>query len=109
MDILKYEPNSARINNNVGNIYYNQKDMENFNKALLSNDTLFCDVILDVNLKSECQKKFFHNASNEIEEINMSATRELLNKALIQHNISLCAEINDYNIKLQCESILGGK
>ena len=27
-DILKYEPDSARINNNVGNFYYNQGDKE---------------------------------------------------------------------------------
>lgn len=27
-DILKYEPDSARINNNLGNFYYNQKDKE---------------------------------------------------------------------------------
>lgn len=28
-DILRYEPNSIRINNNLGNLYYNIKDMEN--------------------------------------------------------------------------------
>ena len=32
LDILKYEPDSSRINNNVGNIYYNKKDMENAEK-----------------------------------------------------------------------------
>ena len=32
LDILKYEPNSSRINNNVGNIYYNQKDLGNAEK-----------------------------------------------------------------------------
>lgn len=32
LDILKHEPDSARINNNVGNIYYNQKDWENAEK-----------------------------------------------------------------------------
>ncbi|MEK7603850.1 MAG: tetratricopeptide repeat protein [Patescibacteria group bacterium] len=32
LDILKYEPDSVRINNNVGNIYYNKKDMENAEK-----------------------------------------------------------------------------
>lgn len=31
-DILKYEPASVRINNNVGNIYYNQKDLANAEK-----------------------------------------------------------------------------
>ena len=31
-DILKYEPDSPRINNNVGNIYYNKKDLENAEK-----------------------------------------------------------------------------
>ncbi len=32
LDILKYEPDSPRINNNVGNIYYNKKDIENAEK-----------------------------------------------------------------------------
>lgn len=32
LDILKYEPVSSRINNNVGNIYYNKKDLENAEK-----------------------------------------------------------------------------
>ena len=32
LDILKYEPDSSRINNNVGNIYYNKKDLENAEK-----------------------------------------------------------------------------
>lgn len=32
LDILKYEPDSVRINNNVGNIYYNQNDKENAEK-----------------------------------------------------------------------------
>lgn len=32
LDILKYEPDSTRINNNVGNIYYNKKDIENAEK-----------------------------------------------------------------------------
>lgn len=32
LDILKYEPNSSRINNNVGNIYYNKNDLENAEK-----------------------------------------------------------------------------
>ena len=32
LDILKYEPDSSRINNNVGNIYFNNKDMENAEK-----------------------------------------------------------------------------
>ncbi|MBS3104980.1 hypothetical protein J4234_01875 [Candidatus Woesearchaeota archaeon] len=96
------------VDNPEEKVARNQKDIENFNKALLNNDNSSCDMILDVSLKSECQKRFFHNASNEIEEVNMSATRELLNKALIQRNISLCAEIKDYDIKLQCESILGG-
>ena len=32
MDILKYEPDSVKINNNVGNIYYNQKDIKNAEK-----------------------------------------------------------------------------
>lgn len=32
LDILKYEPDSARINNNVGNIYYNQNDWGNAEK-----------------------------------------------------------------------------
>jgi len=32
LDILKYEPDSVRINNNVGNIYYNKKDIENAEK-----------------------------------------------------------------------------
>ena len=27
-DILKYEPNSARVNNNLGNLYFNQGDIE---------------------------------------------------------------------------------
>ena len=32
LDILKYEPDSSRINNNVGNVYYNKKDLENAEK-----------------------------------------------------------------------------
>lgn len=32
LGILKYEPNSSRINNNVGNVYYNKKDIENAEK-----------------------------------------------------------------------------
>lgn len=32
LDIIKYEPDSVRINNNVGNIYYNKKDVENAEK-----------------------------------------------------------------------------
>src|SRR3989344_1982120 len=32
LDILKYEPDSVRINNNIGNTYYNRKDLENAEK-----------------------------------------------------------------------------
>ncbi|MBI2659244.1 hypothetical protein HYX05_04070 [Candidatus Woesearchaeota archaeon] len=108
---IYYFPASAKKTKIVANnpeeaVARNQKDIENFNKALLSNDPSFCDAILDISLKSECQKKFFHNASNGIQEINISASKELLNKALIQHNISICAEINDYDVQLQCEKIL---
>lgn len=86
--------------------FRNKKDIENFNKALLSNDNSLCDTILDISLKSECQKRFFHNVSNEIGEVNISVSKELLNKALIQHNASICAEIKDSELKLQCEKIL---
>ena len=45
-DILKYEPNSVRINNNVGNIYYNKKDLENAEKyyrIAVSQDDIFAE------------------------------------------------------------------
>jgi len=41
-DILKYEPNSLKINNNLGNFYYNRKDIEQaevyYRKAIESGD-----------------------------------------------------------------------
>lgn len=42
-DILRYEPKSIRINNNLGNLYYNMKNMENaeyyYRKATEENNT----------------------------------------------------------------------
>jgi len=32
LDILKYEPDSVRINNNIGNLYFNRQDLENAEK-----------------------------------------------------------------------------
>lgn len=83
----------------------NKKNLEIFNKALISNDTTICEQIEDNKLKEECKRKFGYNISNEtIDEAFES--KELLNKALINHNISLCVEIKDDTIKEQCEQIL---
>ncbi len=46
LDILKYEPDSVRINNNVGNTYYNKKDLENAEKyyrIAASEDDIFAE------------------------------------------------------------------
>ncbi len=46
LDILKYEPDSVRINNNVGNTYYNQKDLvnaEKYYRIATSQDDIFAE------------------------------------------------------------------
>ncbi len=46
LNILKYEPGSSRINNNVGNIYYDKKDLasaEKYYKLAASQDDTFAE------------------------------------------------------------------
>ncbi len=87
-----------------------QKNLADFNNALISNDQSLCNNINDERLREECQRRFLSNISNEAIEINESLvvkeSKELLNKALINHNTSICTEIKDDTIKNQCEQIL---
>ena len=88
-----------------------QKDLETFNKALISSDAAGCDKISEQSLKDKCQNKFSFAApdakiNNSNESVSSALNKELLNKALIGHNASICNEISDDAVKAQCRKIL---
>ncbi len=106
-----YKKTDSVINESRNAEIENQKNLEMFNKALITNDMTACNNIQDDKLKEECQGKLLFNISNATRENaseELQLGNEILNKALITHNKSLCVEIMDEIMKNICEQKLEG-
>ncbi|MGV8169311.1 MAG: hypothetical protein ACP5N3_04615 [Candidatus Nanoarchaeia archaeon] len=80
-------------------------DIDNFNRALILDNNIFCDRIVDKTTQAECKTTVVRRAELEAEkEIppELIADFDNFNRALIMNTSSFCGKITDSELQEHC-------
>lgn len=94
---------------NTDTLIKQTKDTDAFNRALITDNRLFCEEIQDVSLKEKCKQQVIN-----IQEINQEpeqSEQEIIdtdtyNRALITNDVAFCAQIQNTTLKQECETTI---